>query len=81
MKLYTIKFANGKYLSRLNKKVGEGIGAKMTEDINEAYIYHNIDDLIYKIEGGKDLFPGSYDATMKAGGGSYEPIEVKIVEV
>ena len=81
MKLYTIKFANGKYLSRIGKKVGEGIGENLTEDLNEAYVYHDPTHSKFDLESDKEFFPGSYKATMEAGGWSYKLIEVKIVEV
>ena len=80
MKLYTIKFANGLYFSRVRKDFKVSMGS-LTEDINEAYIYQDAEYLIDSIEGRKDLFPGVYQALMEEGGGSYQVIEVKIVEV
>ena len=80
MKLYTIKFANGLYLSRLAKKASDdSIGDALTADINEAYIYH--DPAWFNLEEDKALFPNYYRATMEAGGGSYKLVEVKITEV
>lgn len=82
MRLYTIKFANGLYLSRLNVRPAPNkLGSPITADINEAYVHHDIENLIYKVEGSKDLFPGAYNATMENGGGSYKLVEVKITEV
>ena len=82
MKLYTIKFANGLYLSRLKTSYTPNeLGRPITADINEAYIYQNAEHLIDQVDGIKDLFPGAYRATMENGGGSYQVIEVKIVEV
>ena len=80
MKLYTIKFANGLYLSRLAKKDWCESGAAMTVDLNEAYIYHDSEHLIDRVDC-RDFAPGYYKDTMEKGGGSYEVIEVKIVEV
>ena len=82
MKLYTIKFANGLYLRRNDDRPqGKRLGRPMTSDISDAYIYHKIEDLVFMVEGGKDLFPGDYRATIENGGGSYQVIEVKITEV
>ena len=80
MKLYTIKFANGSYFSRTRKDFKVSMGS-LTEDINEAYIYHDTEYLVESIEGYKDLFPRVYQALMEEGGGSYKLIEVKITEV
>ena len=80
MKLYTIKFANGLYFSRTRKDFKVSMGS-LTEDISEAYIYHDAEHLVDSIEGRKDLFPGVYQALMEEGGGSYKLIEVKITEV
>ena len=83
MKLYTIKFANGKYLSRLAKKSFDpnDIGENLTDDINEAYVYHDPDCWMFRLEDDKESFPNCYKATMENGGGSYKLIEVKITEV
>ena len=80
MKLYTIKFANGLYFSRIRKDFKVAMGS-LTEDINEAYIYQDTEYLVDSIEGRKDLFPGVYQALVEEGGGSYQVIEVKIAEV
>ena len=80
MKLYTIKFANGLYFGRMRKDFKVSMGS-LTEDLNEAYIYHDAEYLVDSIEGRKDLFPGAYKALMEEGGGSYKLIEVKIIAV
>ena len=80
MKLYAIKFANGLYLNRVRKDFKVSLG-DVTEDLNEAYVYHEPEDLIDRVEGCKDIFPGAYRALMEDGGGSYRVIEVKITEV
>ena len=82
MKLYTIKFANGLYLSRLARKLPEDyLGDTLTSDINEAYIYHDPECQMFNLEEDKVFFTNYYKATMEKGGGSYKLIEVKIVEV
>ena len=82
MKLYTIKFANGLYL-RFNedRPTGKRLGRPMTSDISEARVHHRPKDLVFSIEGAKDLYPDDYRATIANGGGSYKLIEVKITEV
>jgi hypothetical protein len=79
MKLWTIKFANGLYLSRLAKKDWNEKGDALTANLNEAYVYHDPEWLL-RIEEDKYFAPGYYKDTMEKGGGSYELIEVKIVE-
>lgn len=79
MKLWTIKFANGLYLGRLAKKDWREKGDAMTADLNGAYIYHDPEYLIDLVDR-RDFAPGYYKDTMEKGGGSYELIEVKIVE-
>ena len=82
MKLYTIKFANGLYLRRNDDRpVGKRLGRPMTSDISEARIHYRPEDLVFSIEGAKDLYPDDYKATIENGGGSYKLIEVKITEV
>lgn len=82
MKLYTIKFANGLYLRRNDDRpVGKRLGRPMTSDISEARIHYIPEDLVFSIEGAKDLYPDDYKATIENGGGSYKLIEVKITEV
>lgn len=82
MKLYTIKFANGLYL-RFNddRPKGRRLGRPLTSDINEARIHYRPKDLVFSIEGAKDLYPNDYKATIENGGGSYKLIEVSITEV
>lgn len=79
MKLWTIKFTNGLYISRLAKKEWREKGVVMTADLNEAYIYHDPEYLIELVDY-QDFAPGYYKDTLEKGGGSYELIEVKIVE-
>lgn len=82
MKLYTIKFANGLYLRRNDDRpVGKRLGRPMTSDISEARIHYRPEDLVFSIEGAKDLYPDDYKATIENGGGSYKLIEIKITEV
>jgi hypothetical protein len=79
MKLWAIKFANGLYFSRLAQKDWQKRGAAMTVDLNEAYIYNDPEHLIDRVDC-RDFAPGYYKDIMKKGGGSYELVEVKIVE-
>ena len=80
MKLYTIKFANGFYLSRIDSRPwNERNDKPLTADINEAYIYHDPEYLVDHIEFWNDS--EYYRRTMENGGGSYKLIEVKIAEV
>ena len=80
MKLYTVKFANGLYLSRIDsRQCNERNSKPLTSDINEAYIYHDPEHLVDSIEFWNDS--EYYQLTMEKGGGSYKLIEVKITEV
>ena len=80
MKLYTIKFANGLYLSRVdNRPWNERHGKPLTADINEAYVYNDAEYLTDQIEFWNDS--EFYQRTLESGGGSYKLIEVKITEV
>lgn len=80
MKLYTIKFANGLYLSRIDDRLWNERKCKpLTTDINEAYIYHDPEHLVDSIEFWNDS--EYYQCTMENGGGSYKLVEVKITEV
>lgn len=82
MKLYTIKFANGLYLRLTDDRPrGKRLGRPMTSDISDARVHHRPEDLVFSIEGAKDLYPEDYKATLENGGGSYKLIEVKISEV
>ena len=82
MKLYTIKFANGLYLRRNDDRpVGKRLGRPMTSNISEARVHYRPEDLVFSIEGAKDLYPDDYKATIENGGGSYKLIEIKITEV
>lgn len=71
MKLWTIKFANGEYLTRTRDSI--------TSDLNSAYVYHDPRYLIDQLEIKKTLMPKAYEKLVKAGD-NYEVIEVKIVE-
>ena len=80
MKLYTIKFANGLYLSRIDDRPWNERHCKpLTSDLNEAYIYHDPEHLTRTMDFWEDSEYGRL--TMKNGGGSYTLIEVKITEV
>ncbi len=80
MKLYTIKFANGLYLSRVDDRPwNERCCKPLTADINEAYLYHDAEYITHQIEFWNDS--EFYQRTLENGGGSYKLIEVKITEV
>ena len=80
MKLYTIKFANGRYLSRIDHRpLLQRDSVATTSDINEAYISHETNWLIDRIEGWQGT--EFYERTLELGGGSYKLVEVKIAEV
>lgn len=82
MKLYTIKFANGLYLRFADDRTkGKRLGRPMTSNISEARVHYRPEDLVFSIEGAKDLYPDDYKATIENGGGSYKLIEIKITEV
>ena len=65
---------------KIVKVINDDIGENLTENINEAYVYHDPDCWKFRLEDDKDEFPNCYKATIEAGGGSYKLIEVKIVE-
>ncbi len=80
MKLYVIKFANGFYMSRIDARPWDKRDSlALTSDINEAYIYHDAEHLVDKIEFWNNS--EYYRLTIEKGGGSYKLIEVKITEV
>ena len=82
MKLYTIKFANGLYLRCTDDRPrGKRLGRPMTFDISDARVHYRPEDLVFSIEGAKDLYPDDYKATIENGGGGYKLVEVKITEV
>lgn len=71
MKLWTVKFANGEYLTRKRDE--------LTADLNGAYVYHDPGYLVDQLETKKALMPKAYEKLVKAGD-DYEVVEVKIVE-
>lgn len=71
MKLWTIKFANGEYLTRKREA--------LTADLNSAYVYHDPEWLVDQLELKKALMPKAYEKLVSARN-DYEVIEVKIVE-
>lgn len=71
MKLWTIKFANGEYLTRKRDE--------LAADLNSAYVYHDPEWLVDQLELKKALMPKAYEKLVSAGN-DYEVIEVKIVE-
>lgn len=71
MKLWTIKFANGKYLTRKRDA--------LTADLNDAYVYHDKQYLVDQLELKRALMPETYNKLVTAETG-YEVVEVKIVE-
>lgn len=77
--LHVIKFSNGLYLGKVDHRHWKDRDSKpLTSDINEAYIDHDINYLIHTFEmwNNTDI----YRTTLERGGGSYKPVEVKIVE-
>ena len=80
MKLYTIKFANGRYLSRIDDRtLLDQDGVATTANINEAYIYYETDWLADRLKGWQGT--EFYQRTLELNGGSSKLIEVKIAEV